>query len=153
MLREKIDDMIMEATVASANYHDKKFEVECLRLIKAEFLRYNASKEAVKKPMDDAVEISILKKMVKQRDESGKLYMDNGRDDLANRELAEAEIIEGFLPEEVGADVIEDEVDSIIASGVVAVKKNMGGIIKAVKEKYPMADGKMISGIVLKKLK
>ena len=153
MLYERIDNLIKEATIASANNREKKFEVECLRLVKAEFLKYNASKEAVKKPMDDAIEISILKKMVKQRDESGKLYMDNGRDDLAKVEFAEAEIIKSFLPEDVDVSDIENEVDIIIYSGVEPIKKNMGSIIKAIKQKYPMADGKTISEIVVKKLK
>ena len=65
MIREKIENLISEATK-----NREMFELETLRLVKAELMKYNASKEAVSKPMDDNIEISILKKMVKQRKES-----------------------------------------------------------------------------------
>ena len=147
MLYETIDKKIQEATIASS-----KFELECLRLIKAEFLKYNASKEAVGKPMNDAVEVSILKKMAKQRKESAELYRKGGRAELAEKEISEAEFIEQFLPAPVSREDIEKEVNQLIFDGIMPVKKNMGQLIKTVKEKYPSADGKTVSEIVSGKL-
>jgi uncharacterized protein YqeY len=147
MLHEVIDKKIQEATMSSS-----KFELECLRLIKAEFLKYNASKEAVGKPMNDAVEVSILKKMAKQRKESAELYQRGGRAELAEKELAEAEFIEQFLPAPVSREDIEKAVNQFIFDGIMPVKKNMGQLIKAVKAKYPAADGKTVSEIVSNKL-
>ena len=147
MLHEVIDKKIQEATISSS-----KFELECLRLIKAEFLKYNASKEAVGKPMDEAVEVSILKKMSKQRKESAELYQKGGRAELAEKELAEAKFVEQFLPAPVTREEIEAEVNQLIFDGIMPVKKNMGQLIKAVKAKYPTADGKIVSEIVLSKL-
>jgi len=147
MLREKIDDLISEATK-----NEEKFHLEVLRLIKAEFMKYNTSKEAVSKKMDDVIEVTILKKMVKQRMESAEMYKKGNREDLATNETEEAEYIKRFLPAEASVNDIESEVNRIITSGVEPVKKNMGQIIKAVKVKYPTADGKVVSQIVASKL-
>ena len=146
MLREKIDELIAQATT------QRNQEVEILRMIKAEFQKYNASKEAITKPMDDAVEIQILNKMVKQRKEAEMMYVDGGRQDLATNEHKEIEFIEKYLPAAATETDIEAEVNNIINSGVEPIKKNMGTIIKQVKAKYPTADGKLVSTIVSQKL-
>ena len=146
MLREKIDELIAQEMRCDSGC------IGTLRLIKAEFQKYNASKEAVTKPMDDTIEIQILNKMVKQRKEAETMYAAGGRQDLAYNEHKEIEFIELYLPETASESDIEAEVDNIISSGVEPVKKNMGTIIKQVKAKYPTADGKMVSQIVSKKL-
>lgn len=147
MIREKIENLISEATK-----NRNLFELETIRLVKTELMKYNTSKEAVSKPMDDNIEISILKKMVKQRKESAELYKSGNRLELAEKEIKEAEYIAQFLPKETSVDEIEEAVNSIISSGVEPVKKNMGRIIKEVKTKYPAADGKLVSQVVSSKL-
>lgn len=147
MIREKIENLISEATK-----NRNLFELETIRLVKTELMKYNTSKEAVSKPMDDNIEISILKKMVKQRKESAELYKAGNRLELAEKEIKEAEYIAQFLPKETSVDEIEEAVNSIISSGVEPVKKNMGRIIKEVKTKYPAADGKLVSQVVSSKL-
>lgn len=147
MIREKIEHLISEATK-----NREMFELETIRLVKAELMKYNASKEAVSKPMDDNIEISILKKMVKQRKESAELYNQGNRPELAEKETKEADFIAQFLPKETSVEEIEEAVNSIISSGVEPVKKNMGRIIKEVKSKYPAADGKLVSQVVSSKL-
>lgn len=147
MIREKIENLISEATK-----NRNLFELETIRLVKTEIMKYNTSKEAVSKPMDDNIEISILKKMVKQRKESAELYKAGNRLELADKEIKEAEFIAQFLPKETSVEEIEEAVNSIISSGVEPVKKNMGRIIKEVKTKYPAADGKLVSQVVSSKL-
>lgn len=148
MLREKIDSLIAESMKA-----DEKFNMEMFRLIKAEFLKYNSSKEAVKTPMNDAIEINILKKMAKQRKESAELYGQGGRTDLADKELAEANFIEAYLPKEATPEDIEKAIDTAtVKYGIVPLQKNMGQIIKKVKELLPNADGKTVADIVKKRL-
>lgn len=147
MIREKIENLISEATK-----NRNLFELETIRLVKTELMKYNTSKEAISKPMDDNIEISILKKMVKQRKESAELYKAGNRLELAEKETKEAEYIAQFLPKETSVDEIEEAVNSIISSGVEPVKKNMGRIIKEVKTKYPAADGKLVSQVVSSKL-
>lgn len=147
MIREKIEHLISEATK-----NREMFEIETLRLVKAELMKYNASKEAISKPMDDNIEIGILKKMVKQRKESAELYNQGNRPELAEKETKEADFIAQFLPKETSVEEIEEAVNAIISSGVEPVKKNMGQIIKTVKSKYPAADGKLVSQVVSSKL-
>lgn len=143
MLREKIDQMISKAAV------EKDPALDTLRLIKAEFQKYNASKEAVSKPMDDAIEIQILNKMVKQRKESEELYLKGNRSDLAQQERAECSFIETFLPAPVTEQQIRDAASEVLASGIIPPqKKNMGLYIRHIKNKYPTADGKLVSQIV-----
>ena len=147
MLREKIDELIAQETKCNSGC------LGILKLIKSEFQKYNASKEAVSKKMDDAIEIQILNKMVKQREEAEALYVAGGRQDLAFNERKEADFIKMYLPEPVTEQDIEKEINAIIDSGVEPIKKNMGTIIKQVKAKHPTANGKVVSDMVLKKLK
>lgn len=103
--------------------------------------------------MDDAAEIAILKKMVAQRKDSAEQYAAGGNKELADNELAESEIITEFLPAPVTEHDIEIAIDEAIISGYFPYKKNMGNIIRFVKSKYPMADGKITSQLVAKRLK
>lgn len=146
MIREKIDSLISDAMK-----NDMKFELGVLRMVKTELQKYNTSKEAVSKPMDDGVEISILNRMVKQRREAAGIYT-GVNPELMLKETREAEYIEGFLPKQASVEEISDEVDRLISSGVEPLKKNMGQIIKMVKSAYPTADGRTVSEIVMKKL-
>lgn len=153
MLRENIDKRIADATLMALHNVENKKEVDVLRLIKAEYLKYYASKEAIKTPMDDVVEISLLKKMVKQRKESAEMYMTGNRQDLADIELWEADYIEGFLPKPATeAEILGAIDDAIVTMRIEPIKKNMGQVIKMVKAALPNADGKLVSELVKEQL-
>ena len=140
MLNEQIDNLIKEATFAKQT--DK---VAVLRLIKAEFLKFKTAKNA--KPLDEVAEITILNKMVKDRNESAMLYMNSNRNDLATQELNEVKIISEFLPKPVTEEELTNAVNKVILT-IEPIKKNMGLIIKEVKAKYPQADGKILAKLV-----
>lgn len=140
MLNEQIDNLIKEATFAKQT--DK---VAVLRLIKAEFLKFKTAKNA--KPLDEVAEITILNKMVKDRNESAMLYMTSNRNDLATQELNEVKIISEFLPKPVTEEELTNAVNEVILT-IEPIKKNMGLIIKEVKAKYPQADGKILAKLV-----
>lgn len=140
MLNEQIDNLIKEATFAKQT--DK---VAVLRLIKAEFLKFKTAKNA--KPLDEVAEITILNKMVKDRNESAMLYMTSNRNDLATQELNEVKIISEFLPKPVTEEELINTVNEVILT-IEPIKKNMGLIIKEVKAKYPQADGKILAKLV-----
>ncbi|PNQ75255.1 glutamyl-tRNA amidotransferase [Hanstruepera neustonica] len=98
-------------------------------------------------------ELKILQKQVKQRKDSAAIFIEQGREDLAAPELAEAEVISQFLPEALSEEEIEGVVvatiDSIGAEGM----KDMGRVMGIVsKELAGQADGKTISNIVKAKL-
>ncbi|WP_223032838.1 GatB/YqeY domain-containing protein [Hanstruepera marina] len=98
-------------------------------------------------------ELKILQKQVKQRKDSAAVYIEQGREDLAAPELAEAEIISQFLPEALSEEEIEKVVvttiDRIGADGMKDMGKVMGMVSK---ELAGQADGKTISNIVKQKL-
>ena len=140
MYSEKIDKMIMEALKAG-----EKVKAGAFRMLKSEFLVFKTAKNA--KPLDEAAEISIIKKMIKQRQDAAKEYLAAGRLELADNELDEVEVLKVLLPAEITEEQITEAVKEV-ASTTEPVKKNMGVFMKAVKAKYPTADGKMVSQIV-----
>ena len=140
MYSEKIDKMIMEALKAG-----EKIKAGAYRMLKSEFLVFKTAKNA--KLLDDAAEISIIKKMIKQRQDAAKEYLEAGRLELADNELDEVAVLKVLLPAEITEEQIKEAVKEV-ANTTVPIKKNMGVFMKAVKAKYPTADGKMVSQIV-----
>ena len=141
MYSEKIEKMIMEALKAG-----EKVKVGAFRMLKSEFLVFKTAKNA--KPLDEAAEISIIKKMIKQRQDAAKEYLAAGRPELADNELDEVSVLKDLLPAEITEEQITEVLNEVVNT-VEPVKKNMGVFMKAVKDKYPAADGKIVSQIVL----
>ena len=84
--------------------------------------------------------LSILQKMSKQRDESLRLYEEAGRLDLAEQEREEKEIVESYLPQQLGADEIKTICEGVVAEMEATTLKDMGKCMAALKQRYP---GKM----------
>lgn len=114
------------------------------RLIKNEFLKYTTAKNA--KPLDNVAEITILQKMIKQREESIDSFKKGGREDLIVAELAEIKVIQELLPQAPTKDDIMIYLGSWYADGI--EQKEMGKVIKEIKEKFIGADGKMVADSV-----
>ncbi|MDO5651664.1 MAG: GatB/YqeY domain-containing protein [Moraxella sp.] len=103
--------------------------------------------------LDDKGVLEILQKQIKQRQESLAIYTGNGRDDLAQKEQFEIDIISQFLP----AQLSEDELMTIITATIdelgASSMKDMGKVMNAVKDKTTgQADPAIISGLVKKAL-
>ena len=143
MISENIDKMIM-----SSVKDGDKITAGVYRLLKNEFLKHNTAKNA--KPLDDATEISIIQKMVKQRLESVKAYIDGNRPELAAIEQQEADLLSELLPSIPTEEDIEKYIKANYPNGI--EKKDMGKSIKEIKDKLTGADGKMVSEIVRKHL-
>ena len=140
MYSEKIEKMIMEALKAG-----EKTKAGAFRMLKSEFIVFKTAKNA--KPLDEAAEIAIIKKMIKQRQDAAKEYLAAGRLELADNELEEVDVLKPLLPAEITEEEIKEAVKEI-SNTTEPVKKNMGVFMKAVKSKYPTADGKTVSQIV-----
>ena len=147
LINDKIDLYIM----SSMKNHDS-VRTETLRAIKAAFLNWKTSKENAGKALDVNSELQVLKKMVKQRQESIEQYNAAGRQELADAEQAQIDIIQEFLPAEATEADIEHWFELTVATGLEPIKKNMGLFIKHIKEVLPNADGKMVATIVQSKL-
>ena len=142
MYSEKIDKMIMESLKAG-----EKVKAGVFRMLKSEFLVFKTAKNA--KPLDDTAEISIIKKMIKQRQEAAKEYLEAGRLELADNELDEVRVLKVLLPPDITEEQIKEALDEAVKTIAYApISKNMGYYIKAVKAKYPSADGKLVAKVV-----
>lgn len=103
--------------------------------------------------VDEAEILSMLASMIKQRQESAKIYCDAGREELAEREEAEIEVIQGFMPRqldesEVGA-AISTLIEELGASGI----KDMGKVMAVLKTRYAgQIDMSKAGGLVKEKL-
>ena len=145
MLQDKINSMIMTSMKSG-----EKEKAETYRLIKAKLLEAKTAKNA--KPIDEAMEFTILNKMVKERLDDAANYEANGRKDLADKERLEASIISELLPKAATEDEINNAIDEFVSSNGYIDKKSMGLAIKYVKSKYATADGKLVSTLVMKRI-
>jgi uncharacterized protein YqeY len=84
---------------------------------------------------DDEI-LSMLQTMIKQRNESAKMYEDGGRPELAAAEQAEIELIKQFLPEQLSHDDIENAIKDAVAETGAASIKDMGKVMAHLKEHY-----------------
>lgn len=122
--------------------------LEALRAIKSAILLAQTEQGASGELSSDE-EIKILQKLVKQRKDSTLLYQQQNRTDLAEPELAQAAVIEQFLPEQLGMEEIREIVSSIITQLGATGMQDMGKVMGvASKEMAGKADGKTISNIV-----
>ncbi len=126
--------------------------LESLRAIKSALLLASTEKGA-SEGLSEADEIKLVQKLVKQRKDSAAIFTEQGRQDLAEPELAQAAIIEQFLPEQLSEADIEKVVVKAIASVGASGMQDMGKVMGMVsKELAGQADGKTISTIVKAKL-
>ncbi len=119
-----------------------------LRAIKAEIIKAKTEPGAPAE-LDEATEQKFLQKMMKQRKDSLDIFVQQGREDLAQKEREEMQIIEKFLPKQLTEDEIRTAVKTIIANTGASGAADMGKVMGvASKELAGKADGKTISNIV-----
>ena len=124
-----------------------KVRLEALRGIKKEFLEAKTAKGGDGELNDAA--LKILAKMVKQRKESASIYTEQNREDLAGEELAQAAIIEEYLPKQLSEEELTAALKEIIARVDATSAKEMGKVMgTATKELAGKAEGKAISAKV-----
>ncbi len=103
--------------------------------------------------VDDNEILSMLSSMIKQRKESAQTYADAGRDDLAEREQAEVEIIQSFMPAQLGDDEVANVIAELITETGAGDIKDMGKVMGALKERYAgQIDMGKAGGLVKQKL-
>lgn len=144
-------DQISEDIKAAMKARDK-VRLETLRNIKKVFLEAKIAPGA-NDTLEDADALKILQKLAKQGRETAQTYIDNNRQDLADEELAQAKVIEEYLPKPLSEEEIEKEVKDIIAQTGAQGMKDMGKVMgMASKKMAGRADGRAISTIVKKLL-
>lgn len=151
-----IDKLIKEATL-NKNGAAK----EAFRAIKAELLKNQTSKNPKSNGkfvcvtgLDSWIsnvelyelDIEIIRRLIKQREESASIYDANSRKDLADLERDQMKYLKELLPPEISKDKIQEAVMTAYPNGY--TQKEMGKVIKEIKNIYPTADGKLISEVV-----
>lgn len=122
--------------------------LESLRGIKKEFLEAKTAKGSDGTLPDDRA-IQILSKMVKQRRESAEIYTQQNRPELAEAELAQAAVIEEYMPKQLTAEELDAALREIIARVGATSPKEMGKVMGvASKELAGKAEGRAISAAV-----
>ena len=145
-MREDIDELIKESMKAKT-----RTRTEVLRAIKTAFLVHETQKNA--KPLDEATEIAIIKKLRDQRIDNAEQYRMAGRQDLYDIEMQESLILNEFLPKVPGEKALALGLVEVCAlqgceDGPKIPKSKMGVIIKELKAMFPAADGKQIADLV-----
>lgn len=134
--------------IKSAMLAKDKVRLEALRGIKKEFLEAKTAKGADGELTDDMA-MKILAKMVKQRKESAQIYTEQNRPDLAEPELAEAAVIETYLPKQKTEEELTEALKAIIAQVGATTPQEMGKVMGvATKQLAGRADGRAISAKV-----
>ena len=129
---EKIDADLKKAMLAR-----DEVTRDTLRMIKSELLT-----------LDQPDELAVLSRAVKSRRDSIKSYVDGGRQDLADKEQAEIEVIERYLPKQLSEDETREAISAIIQELGLSSKKELGTVMKEIKARYPgQVDGRLASSI------
>ena len=142
-LKNTIDIQIKESML-----NKNKSRLIALRAIKSAILLSEKSGEGM-----DLDEIKLLMKLIKQRKDSLKLYLEQNRQDLANTEQIEIDIIEEFLPKQLTDEDLEKEIEIIIKEIGAESMKDMGKVMASANRKLSgKADSSRIAGLVKSKL-
>ena len=118
--------------------------LEALRAVKSELLLAKTSGSG--ETFTETQEIALLQKLIKQRKEAAEQFKANGRTELEEKELAQAEVILQFLPKQLSAEELEVVIKEIIAEVGATSPKDMGKVMGAASAKLAgKAEGKLIS--------
>ncbi|MEL6539077.1 MAG: GatB/YqeY domain-containing protein [Bacteroidota bacterium] len=142
-LKEKVGEAMKTAMKAK----DKE-GLAAIRAIKSAILLAE-TEDGANGEIDEATELKLLQKLVKQRRESAEIYTKENRQDLADTEINQAKVIEQFLPKQLDDEELKAALQKIVAEVGATTKKDMGKVMgTASKQLAGQADGKRISAIV-----
>ena len=129
-----------------------QLRMDTIRMIKSAL--FNKEIE-LKKDLDEAEMSRVLTVLVKQRKEAAEQYQKAKRDELAEKELKEIVIVEGYLPKALSQEEIVQIVENAVQETGATTAKDMGNVMKAVMAKLAgqAVDGKLISDLVRARLK
>ncbi|MBP1663387.1 MAG: hypothetical protein H6Q19_527 [Bacteroidetes bacterium] len=143
-MEEKIFEQI-SADIKTAMLARDKVSLEALRGIKKEFIEAKTAKGSDGILHDDQA-VKIMQKMVKQRKETAQIYTEQNRPELAENELAEAAVIEKYLPQQMSDSELEAAVSAIITQIGAAGPQDMGKVMGiATKQLAGKTEGRLIS--------
>ncbi|NLY03422.1 MAG: GatB/YqeY domain-containing protein [Campylobacter sp.] len=140
MIYEQIKNDIKDAMRAKDN-----FRRDTLRMISAAFKQIEVDEKI---EIDDERALQILQSEIKKRNDSATQYKDGAREDLAEKELKEIDILQNYLPKQLLANELEEIILETINELGATSLKDLGSVIKVAREKIgARSDGKSISQV------
>ncbi|MBQ6938917.1 MAG: GatB/YqeY domain-containing protein [Muribaculaceae bacterium] len=131
--------------IKSAMLAKDRVKLEALRGVKKEFIEAKTAKGGSGELSDD-VALKILAKMVKQRRESAAIYVEQNRPELAESELAEAAVIEAYMPKQLSDEELTAELQAILTEVGATGPQDMGKVMGVASKRLAgRADGRAIS--------
>tara|TARA_B100000575_G_C23142270_1_gene665169 strand:- start:6165 stop:6617 length:453 start_codon:yes stop_codon:yes gene_type:complete len=147
----RIENKINESIKDSMKNKDK-IRLDSLRAIKSSIL-LEKTKSKSKAEIDEKIVIKILQKLVKQRNESAKIYYTQNRPELADVEILQAKIISEFLPDQLSEPELSKIIDEVIKKTQSKSMKDMGRVINEVNNEVSgRAEGSLIAKIIKDRL-
>ncbi|MBR4380396.1 MAG: GatB/YqeY domain-containing protein [Bacteroidaceae bacterium] len=140
-------DQISKDIIAAMKAHDK-VALETLRNVKKVFLEAKTAPGA-NDTLEDADALKLIQKLVKQGKDAAEIYAQQGRQDLAEAELAQVKVMEGYLPKPLSDEELTEAIRQIIADTGATSMKDMGKVMgAATKALSGKAEGRAISAKV-----
>ena len=131
MIRDDINKALTEAQKAK-----NERTVSTLRMVNSTLKNADIEARTTGKPLGDAEVLSILQKMIKQRQESIEMYRQGGRQELVDKEAAEIVVIESFMPTQMAEDEIRAAVAAVVAETGAASIKDMGKVMAELRARH-----------------
>jgi hypothetical protein len=146
MLEEKILNDYKEAMKARDS-----LKSSVLSFLRADMMNLAVAKK--KKALDDSEVITVIKKQIKQRQDSIEQFTKGDRIEMAEKEKKELELLKPYLPPEISGDEIKKVIEEVMAATAASGMKDMGRVMKEVNAKIAgQADGKLVSDLVRERL-
>ena len=146
MLEEKILNDYKDAMKARDS-----LKSSVLSFLRAEFMNTAIAKK--KKNLDDSECLAVIRKQVKARQDSIEQFKQGNRQDLADKESRELEVLKAYLPQEILADEIKKIIEEAVTATAAQGMKDMGKVMKEVAAKIAgRADSKLVSDLVKERL-
>lgn len=147
-LRQKVDDELKAAMKASSSGHRERLDT--IRMLKSA-VKYREIE--LGQSLDDAGVATVVGSLVKQRRDSAEQFRAGGRSEQATKEEAEIVVLQEFLPTQLSSTELSELVEQVILETKAAGPKDMGAVMKILKEKVAgRADGKTLSDAVKARL-
>jgi uncharacterized protein YqeY len=147
-LQKRIDEDLIAAMRAKDSAR-----LGVLRMLKAALKNAAIEKVGAEGELEDSEAIAVVRKQVKQRQDSIESFEKGGRSELAEKERAEIEVLDGYLPQAMSGEELKRIVAETIAETGATSRAQMGAVMKALQPKVAgRADGRTLSGEVQRQL-
>ena len=148
----KISDQIMEGMKTSMRAKDT-VTLNTLRSLKTALTNAAIAKGGLGPQLEEAEELAVVRKQIKQREDSMEQFRTAGRPELADKEEAEKAVLQQFMPAELRPEEIEAMLEAVMAETGASDKKDMGRVMKLMQERTAgRANGKELARMVSARL-